>query len=246
MADEDSTPPQDEGQAQNLAGELRRVRVATGMSLKELERATASSDSSLSRYLAGTSIPPWPVIEALCRAAQRDPQELMPLWQAAQRARVARRGLPRLGDGQPDRAADPARGEQDPAEVAHASPKKRVRRLVLVVGACCAIGAAAIVAVVLLPSAGHQAPAGGRVCPWHYVVTDGDPAPVLIANSPGAKRKHIGLYEPGQVFYAGEPPTVRNGLIETIDGWATFGNWIQRYQGPCLNRADLPTSSPSS
>lgn len=245
MADEDGTPSQDADHIPDLARELRRVRVATGMSLKELERTTASSDSSLSRYLAGTSVPPWAVVEALCRAAKRDPQDLMPLWQAAQRMRVARRGLARPGAEEPDDPAGSVQDSTEPAPGPAASPR-RLRRLLLAAGICCAAAVTAIVVTVqLMPHASRHTPAGGLVCPWHYVVTDGDPAPVLIANSPAANRKHIGLYEPNQVFYVAQPPIVRNGMIETLDGWVTLGNWIQRYQAPCLNRSDVPSPSPA-
>jgi transcriptional regulator with XRE-family HTH domain len=246
MADENGTPSQDADHIPDLARELRQVRVATGMSLKELERTTASSDSSLSRYLAGTSVPPWAVVEALCLAAKRDPQDLMPLWQAAQRVRVARRGL--TGPGA-EQAGELAGSALDSTGQAPGRPalSRRPRRLLLAAAVCCAAVLAAIVLTVqLMPHVSRQTPAGGRVCPWHYVVTDGDPAPVLIANSPAANRKHIGLYEPNQVFYVSQPPVVRNGMIETLDGWVTFGNWIQRYQAPCLNRSDVPSSSSSS
>jgi transcriptional regulator with XRE-family HTH domain len=245
MADENGMPSQDADHVSDLSRELRRVRVATGMSLKELEHATASSDSSLSRYLAGTSIPPWAVVEALCRAAQRNPQDLMPLWQAAQRMRVERRSLARDNDR---KTSDPASSEQDLTELAPGPPasSKRARRLLLALGAGCAIAATAIVVTVTMPFASHPAPVGGRMCPWRYVVTDCNPAPVLIANSPDANRKHIGLYEPNQVFYAAEPPITRNGMIKTLDGWVTLGNWIQRYSRPCLNRSDIPSPSSSS
>ncbi|WP_442933583.1 helix-turn-helix domain-containing protein [Micromonospora sp. CPCC 206060] len=50
-----------------LATELRLLRERSGMTLRELERHTYASDSALSRYLAGRALPPWEVVEALCR-----------------------------------------------------------------------------------------------------------------------------------------------------------------------------------
>ena len=74
-----------------LAGELRRLRGECGMSLRELERVTFSSDSALSRYLSGQTVPPWPVVEALCREVGSGPETLRGLWTAARAARAESR-----------------------------------------------------------------------------------------------------------------------------------------------------------
>ncbi|GAB3832262.1 helix-turn-helix domain-containing protein [Dactylosporangium cerinum] len=71
-----------------LAAKLRILRNRTGKSLRELERLTHTSDSSLSRYLNGSTLPPWTVVAALCRVAGTDPDQLRTLWSAA-RARPA-------------------------------------------------------------------------------------------------------------------------------------------------------------
>lgn len=68
-----------------LAAALRDIRELAGLSLRMLERHTHVSDSSLSRYLAGRALPPWPVVEAMCRLAERDPQSLRPEWEAAKK-----------------------------------------------------------------------------------------------------------------------------------------------------------------
>lgn len=251
-----------------LASELRAARVQAGRSLKELERLTASSDSSLSRYLAGTSIPPWPVVDALCKAAQRDPGELEPLWQEAQRTRVERRVSSRTmretlsaepdrtrTDGAPPDSPAPLDEESDAGTRPGTGARTRRRRKVLLAGSGAGAVALAATLVMVVPGSSRHAapvfpsPSGARICPWHYVVTDGDPAPVLISDGNGPNRKHIGIYEPGQVFYAPEPPVKSNGLMKTLDGWVTAGNWIQRYGGPCIKRADLitgPTPTPGT
>jgi transcriptional regulator with XRE-family HTH domain len=56
-----------------LAVELRKLRKLSGKSLRELEQATLSSDSALSRYLSGQAVPPWQVVEALCRLGGGSP-----------------------------------------------------------------------------------------------------------------------------------------------------------------------------
>jgi transcriptional regulator with XRE-family HTH domain len=66
-----------------LAVELRRLRELSGMSLRSLERKVHVSDSSLSRYLAGQSVPPWSVVVALSELAGRDPGPLQELWEHA-------------------------------------------------------------------------------------------------------------------------------------------------------------------
>lgn len=82
------TPDRSDGTAAphpkvRLAAELRDLRSATGMSLRDLQRHTHSSDSSLSRYLSGRIIPPWAVVEALCALADRPAARLRPLWELA-------------------------------------------------------------------------------------------------------------------------------------------------------------------
>ena len=59
------------------------MRDLSGRSLKELERSTYVSDSSLSRYLAARQLAPWSVVVALCRMVGRDPGELLALWERA-------------------------------------------------------------------------------------------------------------------------------------------------------------------
>ncbi|HZM82559.1 MAG TPA: helix-turn-helix transcriptional regulator [Candidatus Limnocylindrales bacterium] len=70
-----------------LATELRALREKSHRSLRELQHATFASDSSLSRYLSGRTVPPWQVVEALCRLGDRDPAELRDLWERARQAR---------------------------------------------------------------------------------------------------------------------------------------------------------------
>lgn len=81
--------------AQKLTGELaerlRDLRKRSGKSLRELERSTHSSDSSLSRYLAGHALPPWQVVEVLSDEGCGDSAVLRELWTRAWQARAEAR-----------------------------------------------------------------------------------------------------------------------------------------------------------
>ncbi|MET8050126.1 tetratricopeptide repeat protein [Streptosporangium sp. NPDC005286] len=70
--------PQDE-----LAARLRLLQELSGRGVRALARDTGLSSSSLSRYLSGQSVPPWPVVIELCRLVKRDPRPLRPLWDRA-------------------------------------------------------------------------------------------------------------------------------------------------------------------
>ncbi|GAA1957494.1 hypothetical protein GCM10009838_11880 [Catenulispora subtropica] len=68
---------------------LRRLKSESGRSLRDIERTTRISNSSLSRYLSGQATPSWNVVVALCRVTGHDPRPLRPLWEAADRGRRA-------------------------------------------------------------------------------------------------------------------------------------------------------------
>lgn len=154
MKDTDSSPLNDGSCAVTLARALREVRAATGMSLKELERITATSDSSLSRYLCGSGVPPWSVIETLCRSARRNPEDLRPLWQAVQRERVEHRSAaskdhetaPRQVNGAP---------KADRHQVDRSIRPHRPYRFALILGAGAVASALTIATAIRMISEGH-------------------------------------------------------------------------------------------
>ncbi|MET8579025.1 helix-turn-helix transcriptional regulator [Streptomyces sp. NPDC005012] len=81
-----SRPERDEA-VRRLANALRGLQQKSGCTLRGLETRVRISDSSLSRYFRGESVPVWPVVRDLCRAMGADPAEYRALWEAADRAR---------------------------------------------------------------------------------------------------------------------------------------------------------------
>ncbi|XVQ10710.1 tetratricopeptide repeat protein [Spirillospora sp. CA-255316] len=68
---------------EELAARLRLLQELSGRGVRALARDTGLSSSSLSRYLSGQTVPPWPAVIALCRLVKRDPRPLRPLWERA-------------------------------------------------------------------------------------------------------------------------------------------------------------------
>lgn len=86
-----SQPPETASPTEELAGGLRSLQDRSGKTLRELQAVTFASDSALSRYLSGRTVPPWKVVAALCEQAGADQGELWPLWVRARAARRAHR-----------------------------------------------------------------------------------------------------------------------------------------------------------
>lgn len=76
--------PDDEA-ARRLGAELRALQQRSGRTLRDLETRVRISDSSLSRYFRGTTVPPWATVRDLCRALGADPTAYRSLWEAAER-----------------------------------------------------------------------------------------------------------------------------------------------------------------
>ncbi|MFK4106804.1 tetratricopeptide repeat protein [Streptomyces sp. NPDC019531] len=68
---------------EELAARLRLLQELSERGVRALARDAGLSSSSLSRYLSGRTLPPWPAVIALCRLVQRDPRPLRPLWERA-------------------------------------------------------------------------------------------------------------------------------------------------------------------
>ncbi|MDR6979050.1 transcriptional regulator with XRE-family HTH domain [Streptomyces sp. 3330] len=78
-------PPEQVAAARRLGEALRGLQQRSGHTLRALETQVRISDSSLSRYFRGQSVPPWPVVRDLCRSMGADPGEYRALWEAAGR-----------------------------------------------------------------------------------------------------------------------------------------------------------------
>ncbi|MGW9068039.1 RICIN domain-containing protein [Streptomyces yangpuensis] len=72
--------------ARRLGDALRARQQRSGMTLRDLEQRALVSDSSLSRYFRGSTVPPWTVVRDICRAMDTDPDGYRALWEAADRA----------------------------------------------------------------------------------------------------------------------------------------------------------------
>ncbi|MFI6942515.1 tetratricopeptide repeat protein [Streptomyces sp. NPDC050418] len=64
-----------------LAARLRALQEFSGHGVRALAREAGLSSSSLSRYLGGQTVPPWPAVLALCKVVRRDPRPLRPVWE---------------------------------------------------------------------------------------------------------------------------------------------------------------------
>ncbi|WP_405851764.1 XRE family transcriptional regulator [Streptomyces sp. NBC_00090] len=78
--------PDDVEPARVLGRALRDLQRRSGRTLRALEKNVRISDSSLSRYFCGTTVPPWSTVDDLCRALGGDPAEFRHLWEAADRS----------------------------------------------------------------------------------------------------------------------------------------------------------------
>ncbi|MFB6907447.1 helix-turn-helix domain-containing protein [Streptomyces bacillaris] len=76
-----------EDAARRLGAELRALQQRSGRTLRDLETRVRISDSSLSRYFRGSTVPPWSTVRDLCRALGADPIAYRTLWEAADRCR---------------------------------------------------------------------------------------------------------------------------------------------------------------
>ncbi|MEU9860023.1 helix-turn-helix domain-containing protein [Streptomyces sp. NPDC047971] len=101
--------PDDEDPARALGRALRELQRRSGCTLRSLETSVRISDSSLSRYFRGTTVPPWATVRDLCKALDGDPADLRLLWEAADRSQRGQTHGPgpreadtaKTGDGAP-------------------------------------------------------------------------------------------------------------------------------------------------
>ncbi|WP_078958398.1 helix-turn-helix domain-containing protein [Streptomyces sp. WM6373] len=107
--------------ARRLGDALRALQQRSGMTLRDLEQRALISDSSLSRYFRGSTVPPWSVVREICRAMDTDPAGYRALWEAADRtqSRAPTGAVP---------APDPSVPVPAPARVPSPSPSPEAER----------------------------------------------------------------------------------------------------------------------
>ncbi|WP_326685430.1 helix-turn-helix domain-containing protein [Streptomyces microflavus] len=98
----------DDDAARRLGAELRALQQRSGCTLRDLETRVRISDSSLSRYFRGNTVPPWATVRDLCRALGADPVAFRVLWEAADRDQPQFQPQPRTEpQPQPEPSAQP-------------------------------------------------------------------------------------------------------------------------------------------
>ncbi|MEV0638899.1 helix-turn-helix domain-containing protein [Streptomyces sp. NPDC050619] len=154
------TPPE----CARLAGTLRELRAATGLSLAALAARTPYSKSSWERYLNGRTLPPRQAVERLCALAEADPQRPLALWELAETAWSGRAGR----EAPPSAAKRPSPGEV-PVPDAGTKPRSRHFRLYAVLlGAVCLLAAGTLLVLSRPggePAAGDRGPAADLSAP---------------------------------------------------------------------------------
>ncbi|MFJ2852250.1 RICIN domain-containing protein [Streptomyces rubiginosohelvolus] len=167
--------------AVELGAALRALQQRSGRTLRALEEQVRISDSSLSRYFRGDTVPPWPVVRDLCRALGADPYAYRTLWEAADRSPAEQPPPPRpeapdppgpVRLVRPDRPDQPQADAPDPPQAS--APGRRLRTALAGRTAAAAAGGLTglvvgfLVALLALPlgpagSPSHGAAEAGRV-----------------------------------------------------------------------------------
>ncbi|POX44058.1 tetratricopeptide repeat protein [Streptomyces sp. Ru72] len=141
---------------EELAARLRLLQERSGRGVRALARDSGLSSSSLSRYLNGQTVPPWPAVVALCRLVKRDPRPLRPLWERTSNPLPAppkstRQGRPRPRNDLPRDVPDFTGREEQLAAVFAAVESHR---------AVCVDGMAGVGKTCLAVHAAHRLAAG--------------------------------------------------------------------------------------
>ncbi|GAB2948342.1 helix-turn-helix domain-containing protein [Streptomyces heilongjiangensis] len=176
--------------ARQLGSALRVLQQRSGRTLRALEEQVRISDSSLSRYFRGDTVPPWSVVRDLCRALGADPTAYRSLWEAAYqghpeppaRAEPPTAPLPAEAQAEAPVQSTPRTGEPRPRR---AWPTGRWAYLI--VGAVVGLAAGLLLSWALPGSSGTPSSAGGapsearREAPGGPGTRAGTPKPVGLA-----------------------------------------------------------------
>ncbi|MFC8273306.1 RICIN domain-containing protein [Streptomyces sp. NPDC057271] len=179
--------PGDEEPARALGRALRELQRRSGCTLRSLETSVRISDSSLSRYFRGTTVPPWATVRDLCKALDADPAEYRHLWEAADRSqrRPVQGNAPQTPTAAPTAAPDSAPtaapdGAPAEAPAPRRRPSARSRRTVWAL-AWTVLGLVIGVASTALVQSRHQTPGDDAPPPAHgaSAASTTSPAPGL-------------------------------------------------------------------
>ncbi|GAA4932448.1 helix-turn-helix domain-containing protein [Streptomyces coeruleoprunus] len=143
-----------EAPAQRLGSALRALQQRSGRTLRSLEREVLISDSSLSRYFRGSTVPPWATVRDLCRALDADPAEYRALWEAADRSQPKQAAEPSGTAAPPDTGVARRRGDA-------ARTWLRSRRVCALGGALSGVLLGAVVTAVALAPGTARTPRSG-------------------------------------------------------------------------------------
>jgi transcriptional regulator with XRE-family HTH domain len=207
--------------ARRLGAALRALQQRSGCTLRDLESRMPISDSSLSRYFCGQTVPPWTVVRDLCRVLGADSAEYRALWEAAERNEAR---PPVVGAHQSEEVAEVAEvaaptpasaGAADSADPRAAAPRRGVwplpggRRACTLAGALAGAALGATLTWFLLPSV-PGAPADGA-----HTTRAGSAADRAAGTAPEA----------------GEPATGGPGPADTVR------IFVSRRTGACLDHS---------
>jgi transcriptional regulator with XRE-family HTH domain len=218
-----------------LAERLRAMRAELGMSLKELESRTHTSDSSLSRYLSGKAAAPWPVVVALCELADRDPETLRPVWE---QARILQPPTAGAADPAANGTSTAAPEQQAPISETPRRPRPRILPrtrdiIVLLIGLGLGLGGPPAAR-----SAGHQI----REATHHKP----PPSPLIHENPASGPAGRFDYVTDPYVRTKTQPGPFRMTLRDSPTGWlcvklvdARTHRTIGRVE--CLNNGDTKT-----
>ncbi|MDX2404823.1 helix-turn-helix domain-containing protein [Streptomyces microflavus] len=197
----------DDDAARRLGAELRALQQRSGCTLRDLETRVRISDSSLSRYFRGNTVPPWATVRDLCRALGADPVAFRVLWEAADRDQPHFQPQPRT-ELQPEPSAQPEAsvgvGDGDSADQPprprfwrrFTGPESRGRWISATAGGVAGVVLGSFVTwFVLLPPDAPAGSAGGAGTVSDGTAADSGPGPsrsarIFVSRATGACLDH--------------------------------------------------------
>ncbi|MFF5427937.1 MULTISPECIES: RICIN domain-containing protein [unclassified Streptomyces] len=175
--------------ARALGRALRDLQRRSGCTLRSLETRVRISDSSLSRYFRGATVPPWATVRDLCVALGGDPADYRTLWEAAdrgQRMAAGAGGAASATDGAATGAGGAtAAGDAGPSgEAPPRVPGRRGRLFAALAGGVCGLVLGAAGAVWVLPV--DPGTGGGATAAFHGPAPGANQPRIFVNRATGA------------------------------------------------------------